>query len=86
MANPTITNTEELKIDTYYVDGDSRMITLRNPKETIAESEIVSINNMIQANNLLIGDKTGATFGKITKVTRVTKATVNFSSETITPE
>lgn len=86
MANPQVTSTTELKIDTYYVDGDSRLLTLKNPKTNISQSEIASINNMIQANNLLIGDKTGATFGKITTVTRVTKQTVNYSSETITPQ
>lgn len=85
MANPTIVETEELKIDTFYVDGDTRILTLKNPKDNISTSEIESLNAMIQANNLLIGDKTAATFGKIRTVTRVTKVTVDFSPETITP-
>lgn len=83
MADPQITTSEDLRIETYFVDGDTRTFTLKNPKAQIAESDIASINSMIQTNNLLIGDKTGATFGKITSATRVTKTTINYSSDTI---
>lgn len=69
----TMTTTKTLEIDTYFVDGDTRRITLKNPKPSITESQISALNEMIQADNLLIGDRNGATFGKITKATRVTK-------------
>lgn len=70
MASYT-TETSELKIDTLFVDGDTRTITLKNPKSTIAESEITELNAFIQENNLLVGDKAGGTFGKIKKVVKI---------------
>lgn len=82
---PTITNTSDLKIDTYFVDGDSRTITLKNPKDEITTTEITALNQMIQSGNLLIGDQTGATFGKIKTVTRVTKVTTNYGTDAVTP-
>lgn len=86
MANPTITTTTELKLDTYFVDGDTRSITIKNPKDDIQASEISALNTLIQTDNLLIGDKSGATFGKITKASVVTKVTTTYGTETITPE
>lgn len=62
-----------LKIDTMYVDGDTRLINLKNPKETITAAEISDLNAFIQENNALIGDKEQATFGRIKSATKVTK-------------
>lgn len=81
---PTATTTYELKIDTYYVDGDTRALALKNPKGGISSTDIENLNTLIQANNLLIGDKTGATFGRITSASKVTKTTVNYDTESIT--
>lgn len=72
-----MTNSYTLKIDTKFVDGDTRMITLKNPKSDISESQITTLNSYLQSHNILIGDKTGATFGKITTVTRVQKQTLH---------
>lgn len=71
MADTYIKNERTLRIDTMFVDGDTRAITLKSPKSTITEEEITELNTFIQANNLLIGDKNGATFGRISKVTRI---------------
>lgn len=59
----------DLLIDNLFVDGDTRTITLKNPKYNIAESQITSLNDFMQANNIIIGDKAGGTFGRINKVT-----------------
>lgn len=67
------TNTESLKFDYLFVDGDTRSQTLKNPKPTITTSEITELQNYIRANNLLIGDKAGGTFGRINAVTRITE-------------
>lgn len=69
-----ITTSENLKVETLYVDGDTRTITLKNPKDAISDDQITELNAFIQANNLLIGDKTGATFGRISKVTKVSQS------------
>lgn len=65
--------TKELKIDNKFADGDSRLITLKNPKETITTSEITALEQLIASGNLLIGDKEGAAFSHIGTVTKVTK-------------
>lgn len=64
-----------LRIDNVFVDGDTRSITLKNPKDTIPTSQITELNAFMQTNNVLIGDKTQATFGKIKTVTKVEKYT-----------
>ena len=62
-----------LVIENLFVDGDTRNLTLKNPKSNITTSDITALNNFMQANNIIIGDKAGATFGKITKVTKKQK-------------
>lgn len=83
MATDVTTITKELKIDTFYVDGDTRVITLKNPKTTITDSEIEELETFIQTNNLLVGDKNGATFGRITTVDRVTTTTTDYGIDSI---
>lgn len=75
MAN-LIRETQTLKLDTLFVDGDTRTITLKNPKETITTAQITTLNALIQSGNLLIGDKAGGTFGRIDQVRRVTETKV----------
>lgn len=67
------TTTETLKIENLFVDGDTRTITLKNPKSTITTSEITALEAKIRANNALIGDRYAGTFGRIESVTRVTE-------------
>ena len=67
----------DLLIENLFVDGDTRTITLKNPKYNIAESQITSLQSYMQANNIIIGDKAGATFGKITKVTMRERTTTS---------
>lgn len=65
------TTFNNLKIDFMFVDGDTRTQTLKNPKANITTEEIEELNSFIRANNLVIGDKGAATFGKIRRVTKV---------------
>lgn len=67
------TNTESLKIEALFVDGDTRTITLKNPKSSITTSEILSLQTFMQVNNVIIGDRYEGTFGRIEAVTKVTE-------------
>lgn len=67
------TDTESLKIEGLFVDGDTRIITLKNPKSSITTSEILALQTFMQANNVIIGDRYEGTFGRIESVTRVTE-------------
>lgn len=81
MADKT-TTTNELKIENLFVDGDTRTITLKNPKAQIATSEITALETLIlngaEANSLLIGDKYGSDFKRIQTVRKVSKTTTDY--------
>lgn len=81
MANKT-TSTNELKIENLFVDGDTRTITLKNPKDTITTAEITALETLIKNGDgtasILIGDKYGGDFRRIEKVRRIEKATTEF--------
>lgn len=70
-----ITTTETLKIETIFTDADTRTFNLPNPRNDLTSSDITTLSNYLADNNLLIGDKTGAQFGRITKATRSRKMT-----------
>lgn len=72
-----VSQVRSLKIEFRFVDDDTRIQTLKNPKTNITNEEIAELNAYIQANNLIVGDKGGATFGKIAKVTSVAGTVTN---------
>lgn len=65
------TQETSLKIENLFVDGDTRNITLKNPKSEITTSEITELQTFMQQNNIIIGDSHGGTFGRIEAVTRI---------------
>lgn len=73
--------TETLKLDLLFVDGDTRTLTLKNPKRNISTSEIENLQTFMQTNNIVVGDREGGTFGRIDAVTRITenKTSLDFS-------
>lgn len=75
----------DLLIDTLYIDGDTRRITLKNPKDEISEQQITTLETMILnggTSTLLIGDRTGSPFRRINKVTRRTTTTAKLDLTT----
>ena len=64
-----------LKVEYYFVDGDTRTQTINNARSDVTATEIRELQTMIRENNLLIGDKNQATFGKISKATFIGRAT-----------
>ena len=66
----TIKTAYNLVIETVFVNGDTRTITIKNPRENISASDITELNSYMQENNIIVGDKDGATFGRIKKATR----------------
>ena len=69
----TITNT--LSVETIYTDADTRTFNLPNPRAGLSSADITNLSDYLAENNLLIGDKTGAQFGRIMKATKVSKET-----------
>ena len=66
MADTTKT-TSVLNIECSFLDGDTRTITLKNPRTGISSSDIASLETFIQENNLVIGDRANSDFRKIKK-------------------
>lgn len=64
----TTTTEKTIKFDCGFVDGDTRTITMKNPRSDITTAEITELNAFIRANNLLLGDQTGAIFAGFHKV------------------
>ncbi len=81
MANK-ITTTNELKIENLFADGDTRTITLKNPKTTITTAEITALETLIKngtgEESILIGDKYGSDFNRIQEVRKVAKTTIDY--------
>ena len=80
----TQTITKELKIELLFNDTDTRIITLKNPKESITTSDITSLEAVLLnggTNTLVVSDKTGATLNKIKTVTKIgtTKTNLDIS-------
>ena len=68
-----VTNSSTIKFKFYFVDGDTRTNTLKNPKGTITTSEIENLQTFMRTNNILLGDKVQGTFGKIEEVVKTTE-------------
>lgn len=75
MADTTSTS-RELKFEALFVDGDTRTFNIKNPKSNVSQSEISALNQYMQSKNILIGDKYGGRFGKLTSAATVNKTTV----------
>lgn len=78
----TVSQGRELKVETMFVDGDTRTFNIKDPKSNISQSDIANLNTFMQTNNILIGDKYGGRFGKITTASTVDKTTVTLDLET----
>lgn len=78
----TVSYSTELKIESLFVDGDTRTTSVKNPKANISQSDIAALNTFMQTNNILVGDKYGGRFGRIDTASVVNKSTVNLDLET----
>lgn len=73
-----ITTNQTLQLEYAFVDGDTRINNIKNPKDNISASDIESLNTFIRANNAIVGDRYQSTFAQINYAKRVTKTTVNY--------
>lgn len=77
----TVSYSNNLKIITMFVDGDTRTFNVKDPKSNINQSDITALNTYMQTNNILVGDKYGGRFGKITEASIVNKTAVSLDLE-----
>lgn len=79
----SVSSGRELKIEAMFVDGDTRTFNIKEPKSNVDQADIANLNTYMQENNILVGDKYGGRFGKITIATTVDKTTTTLDLETI---
>ena len=56
-----------LNIECVFLDGDTRTITLKNPRSNVTESEISNLETFMDENKIIIGDRDSSDFRKIKK-------------------
>ena len=69
MADRTKTESV-LNIECLFLDGDTRTITLKNPRSNISSSEIENLETFMQTNQIIIGDRDSSDFRKIKKAVK----------------
>ena len=63
----TLKASASLVIECLFNDGDTRTITLKNPRSDVSSSDIETLEDFIIENHIIIGDKAGYDFRKIKK-------------------
>lgn len=69
MADRTKTETV-LNIECVFNDGDTRTITLKNPRSNVSSSDIESLESFMLENLIIIGDRDGFDFKKVRKAVK----------------
>ena len=59
-----------LNIECVFLDGDTRTITLKNPRSNISSSDIENLETFMQTENIIIGDRDSSDFRKIRKAVK----------------
>ncbi len=72
-----VKNKDTLNFVMDFVDGDNRTLTVDNPKATITGAQVKSFGNYIKNNSVVLGDKAGAAFSKISSA-KVVHATTTY--------
>lgn len=76
MADKT-TTTKELKVVAKFVDGDTRSLTLDNPKDSLTAAQINAVAAVARTSNIIIGDKGSADFLEFDTAKVVQKEVIN---------
>ena len=72
----TVQSSSALNIELGFVDGDTRTLSIADPKTNInLGTAAANLGNLVKANNLLIGDKEGAASSGIKGTKLVTNKT-----------
>lgn len=61
----SVSSVSSLLIETLFVDGDTRTITIKNPTDNLTMNDFADLSSWLSNNQVLIGDRNGAAFSKI---------------------
>lgn len=68
----TIKSSSELKLESYYSDGDTRTLTVDNPKANITAADINAVATVAKNTQAILGDKGGADFVRFNSAKKTT--------------
>lgn len=77
----TVKTTSVLNIECVFLDGDTRTITLKNPRGNVSSSDIENLETFMQENQIIIGDRDLSDFRKIKKAVKRETATTYLDLE-----
>ena len=63
----TLKTSASLVIECVFNDGDTRTITLKNPRSDISSTDIENLDSFMIENHIIIGDRDSSDFRKIRK-------------------
>ena len=75
----TVTNTSELKLVCNFDDGDTRTLTIDNPKSDLDSTTILNLQASMVSTQPIIGDKTGAAFVNFSSAKIINKIKYTFT-------
>lgn len=64
----TVTSASELKFNWQFADGDTRLMTAKNPKAGLTQEQAQSVIDNAVNKKLLVGDKAGAELAGVVQV------------------
>lgn len=70
-----ITQSNELKLNAGFYDGDTRTLTIPNPPANLTKAQIKSVETTFKNTNAIIGDKDGAAFTGFLSAKKLAKKT-----------
>ena len=71
----TVKSSSELKLVYDFYDGDTRTMTLENPKSNLTSASIKAVATLAAATHPIIGDKGGAAVVGISNAKTISKTT-----------
>ena len=77
MADKEVTK-KVLQLVANFADEDTRTFTVDNPQATITAAQVNDLSSYIAANDVLIGDKNGADFTRISSAKIIEGTTLYF--------
>ena len=78
-----VTTKKELVLNANFADGDTRTITLEDPKTTVEATAINAVGTTLATTQVFIGDKAGAAFldfGTKAKIREQTRTVLDLNS------
>ena len=75
----TTSATRNMNVGLAFFDGDTRTLTIPNPKTNLTKTEIEAVDTIIKTDNLILGDKANAGFSKINSAKIIEKNSVKIT-------